>query len=194
MKTMTLAAMLFLSTTSFAQHFMHSFGAGLNLVTHKAEQITSFFPYTTEKKNETLFHGSADYFPRYNISEHENSSVSVGLPISLGLGSASDGFSDNSGLYFAGDASLGAYFNSGYKSTRENESNFGYFIGGGFSYGHLSIDYGNGSMSINTYGPMVHAGVRIPMKRQNLSIGLFVRQGLEDDKFKTYGLKLLTDL
>jgi hypothetical protein len=40
---------------------------------------------------------------------------------------------------------------------------------------------------------MVYSGVRFPIKNEVLSVGLFFRYGLEKEKLKTYGLKLMKD-
>jgi len=192
MKKCTLfsAILLFAGSHASAQ-FMHSLGGGFNVLTHKVDVTTSYFPLIVERKSESLYHGSVDYFPRYNLTQNSKSSLSIGLPVSLGLGSADNGYS--SGLYFAGDVSLGAYFNSGLKSSEENESKFGYFLGAGFSYGHVGIYLDEGTVNVNTYGPMVNAGLRFPFKTRAITVSFFLRRGIETDKFTSYGLKLLED-
>jgi hypothetical protein len=175
-----------------AQRVMHSVGASVNLITEKVN-IPARYGGVASTKIETLFHGSGDYFFRYNLTETEKSSISIGVPVSIGLGSANDPNNDAAGLYFATDISLGAFYNSGLKSTKENENNFGYFVGGGISYGYIGLYYDKQTFKISTYGPMVYSGVRFPIKNEVLSVGLFFRYGLEKEKLKTYGLKLMKD-
>lgn len=175
-----------------AQKIMHSLGASANLITQTVKVNGPAGPLTVNK-NQSLFHGAGDYFVRYNLKETENSSISIGLPIDFGLGTISDPINDATGLYLAGDASLGLFYNSGLKSTKKNESTFGYFAGGGFSYGYVGISYDKKKLNINTYGPMLYSGIRFPVKNQVMSIGLFFRYGLETEKLKTFGLKMMRD-
>jgi hypothetical protein len=186
---------LFISVFFFnasAQKIMHSLGASANLNTQTVKS-TNIFTNTTKTETQTLVHGAGDYFIRYNLKETENSSISIGIPVSIGLGSARDPFNDAAGLYVASDVSTGVFYNSGLRSTKENESTFGYFAGGGFSYGYVGLYYDKKTLNINTYGPMLYSGVRFPVKNQVMSIGLFFRYGLETEKLKTFGLKMMRD-
>jgi hypothetical protein len=183
---------LFISNTK-AQKIMHSLGAGVNLDIQKITQTNPFSTPPNKTTTESFFHVSGDYMFRYNVTETENSSVSLGAPIAVGFGSVSDGLTDAAGLFFATDLSLAAFYNSGLKSTKENESNFGYFLGAGASYGHISIYYDKVTTNINTYGPIVYTGIRFPIKNQIASVGLFFRYGVDKTKIKTFGLKLMRD-
>lgn len=180
-------AFLFLGLSSSQAQFNHAVGAGLNVMTHKLDVTNS----EDGSYIGTIFRGGVDYFPRYNFVESGNSAWSVGLPVSFGLGRLNTGY--ESGILLAGDASLGVYFNNGHKATRDIEKPFGFFIGGGFSTGFTNIFLETENLKLKTYGPMVHAGVRIPFSSETAQIGLFYRKGMEADKFSTYGLKFGMD-
>ena len=55
------------------------------------------------------------YFPRLNVSELDNASISVGIPLSVGVGLGSDYTSNGEGVYWNFDIPLVADYNIGCK-------------------------------------------------------------------------------
>jgi hypothetical protein len=188
--TFLLLSFLYLSVS--AQKMMHSVGASANLNTQKVT-IPSRYLIPERKIIQTVFYTSGDYFFRYNIKESDINSVCIGVPIAFGFGTANDPNNDEAGLFLGANISMGVFYNNGLKSTRNNENKFGYFVGGGISYGYIGLYYDKKTNNITTYGPMIYSGIRLPVLKQVLSIGLFFRYGLETEKLKTYGLKLMRD-
>jgi hypothetical protein len=191
-KINSLFLLSFLSLSISAQKMMHSVGTSANL-NHQKITIPSRYLTPEKKVNQTLFYTSGDYFFRYNVKESDLNSISIGVPVALGFGSANDPNNDEAGLFLGANISMGVFYNNGLKSTRNNETNFGYFVGGGISYGYVGLYYDKKTNNITTYGPMIYSGIRFPVLKQVMSVGLFFRYGLETEKLKTYGLKLMRD-
>ena len=187
--TLLLLSCLFCAAAQ-AQSFMHSAGATVSVMTSNYE--TSYY---SEKFIVTK--SELTYFPRLNFIEGENSSVSVGVPLSAGLSVARNTFDNEAGLSYSLDFPLVLDYNLGAKSTPDNEGSFGGYLGGGFGYSLTSIKFGDGTTNANSYGPLFRGGVRFGFNRQDLdmgmTIGLFYKIGLEDEKFKTFGFNILVD-
>ena len=138
---------------------------------------------------------AATYFPRINFETGDNASFSVGVPIALGAGIASDANNENSGVYFSYDFSAMADYNIGEGSTETTEKRFGYFFGGGFGYGHVNFALSSDLEKINSYGPLIHAGARFKIGNMGgITTGLYYKFGLEPMKFTTFGIQVLADL
>lgn len=84
---------------------------------------------------------SFTYFPRLNILERDNSSVRVGVPLSLGIGIASATYGD-AGVVLAFDIPVVLDYNFGLRSNMDNENNFGGYLGAGFGYKQVSMKTG----------------------------------------------------
>lgn len=172
---------------------MHSFGANFSYLTGKVKDQYS-------SSNFSLVQTNLCYFPRYNVVEGENSSLSVGIPLGLGLGIAKSVNGDDAGIGFAYDLPIVLDYNVGCKSSYDNESTFGGYFGVGFGYSHVSIS--NSSymdFKGTTYGPMARAGIRIGSLSENwgdqaITIGFSFKKGLEKEKLNTFGLSVLLDL
>ncbi|MBX3254195.1 MAG: hypothetical protein KF862_08655 [Chitinophagaceae bacterium] len=173
-----------------SQSFMHSVGATISLLDGKS---------TDGNNNRILLtQTNLSYFPRYNFVEYDNASVSVGLPLGLGIGIARNVY-DDYGIAFAYDIPAVLDYNFGYKSTPDNDSRVGGYLGAGFGYYGVTISgssYSN--FSGKSYGPMARAGFRFttPKDRENghgITVGLFYKKGLEKEKFNTYGCNVYFD-
>ena len=188
----------FISCWAFSQTFMHSLGGTVSVLSAhvKVPSATPGFGYPySEEYNLALVQYATTYFPRINFETGGNSSFSIGVPLAIGLGSASDVRGANSGVFFSYDLPAVADLNIGYKSSVENERSFGYFFGGGFGYNHVGIALSSGSEKITSYGPLVHAGTKFKMGRSgSLFTGLYYKFGLESQKYKTFGIQILSDL
>lgn len=163
MNKLYLLLIAFFSTTaSFSQSFMHGAGVSIFIPKIKASDIAAYGGFT--------------YSPRINFLETESLSLSAGIPLSV---ATSGSYSYNSrGAYATESNSLRFMFNApliinlnvGAGSTKETESRFGFFVGGGFGYHYgdfytiVEDEYGysyEGDASFATYGPASNAGIRI---------------------------------
>ena len=190
---LTLIIFLVLNHSSFSQKLMHGFGATISVLSGTVEGQGSTSSFTLAQTNFC-------YFPRYNFVEKDNSSISVGIPLGIGIGISSNTMGDDKGVSFAYDLPVVLDYNIGAKSTSENESTFGGYFGVGFGYYKVSISssqYSNFTGA--SYGPMARAGVRISSESESwnghgITIGLFYKKGMEKAKFNTFGFNVLYDL
>jgi hypothetical protein len=189
------AVLLFFSFISFSQTFMH--GAG----------ITVIGSTTAQGSNSDIGYGEGfTYFPRINFLETESLSVSVGIPLCVGLSATTSstystyGYGyDNSSIGLVLNAPLIINLNIGRGSTKENRKKMGYFFGAGFGYHHgdfianrydqATNTYIN-SYSSNTYGPAGNAGLRIGVgkKHKNIEVRLSYMKGINELKPNVMGV------
>lgn len=140
------------------------------------------------------------YFPRFIVAQSDNSSVSVGVPLGLGVGLSSDLNGNDAGVFFSYDLPLVVDYNIGCKSTPDNESTFGTYFGAGFGYHKTIIKASeNSDFKGATYGPLVRAGVRFGppqeiFRGQAITVGLYFKKGIEKSKTTTFGFSALVDL
>lgn len=195
MKKIVLFAALFVFTgAAFSQSFMH--GAGLAIIGGNNG---------TGKNTDFHIGEGLTYSPRFNFLETETMSVSVGIPLTVGITISTDTYdyySDNGSVGFVANVPLIVNLNMGRGSTKENTKKFGYFFGAGFGYHHGDFigdfydDAGfwyTDTYSTNTFGPAANAGVRIGVgrKHRNIEIRLSYMKGLNDNKPNVYGLGCL---
>lgn len=192
LKTLPVAlAFVLTHQLAVSQSFMHSVGATISILSGRTDDINH--------NPISLMQTNLSYFPRYNFVEYDNASVSVGMPLGLGIGIAQNMYSDY-GIAFAYDIPAVLDYNIGYKSTPDNDSRVGGYLGAGFGYYGITISKSTYSdYSGRSYGPMARAGFRFstPKDRENghgITIGLFYKKGLEKEKFNTYGCHVYLDL
>lgn len=177
-------------SNSMAQLY-HSFGANISILSWNESQSSS--------NRSTLMQTSFTYFPRLNILERDNSSVSVGVPLSLGIGIASEAYGD-AGVVFAFDIPVVLDYNFGLRSNMDNENNFGGYLGAGFGYNRVSISESSYSdFNGSSYGPLFRGGVRIGSSNENwgghgITVGVYYKIGLEKSKMTGFGFNVLYDL
>lgn len=191
-KIMLLFALFFITSTVFCQTFMH--GAGVTVLISSANS------------NDVTIGEGFTYFPRINFLETSTLSVSVGIPLSLGL-SVSSSYYAGSGIYDSNPATIGfvanvpliVNLNMGRGSTKENRNRYGYFVGAGFGYHHgnaivnktNSSGYNyTGVESNNSFGPAANAGVRIGVGRahKNIEIRFSFMKALNENKANIFGI------
>ena len=193
MKKLFFLALLVCSIgTGFAQSFMHGVGAGILFG-------------KTENADLSLY-GGVTYSPRFNFIETESMSVSVGVPLTLGFSGSYSYSNYNGDVYEESDfgfminAPLMINLNGGAGSTKENESRFGYFFGGGFGYHYgkynLSeiIDpYEETSPAGGTVGPAANAGFRIAVgsHMKNIEGRFSYMKGITNAKPHVFGMAVL---
>lgn len=173
--------MFFTVGTVLSQTFMH--GAGITI-------------FVASPKNGDVSVGeSLTYSPRFNFLETENLSVSVGIPLSLGISytSYTTSYYSDFSLGFVLNAPLIVNINMGRGSTKENTDKFGYFAGAGFGYHHgefLLYDtyYDITPVSKNDYGPAANAGLRFGVGRNhmNIEVRFSYMKGLNSDKIYSF--------
>jgi hypothetical protein len=193
-KIILILAMISTATTVMGQSFMH--GAGLTV-----------FVGSSPGGDVSVGEGFT-YYPRVNFLETENLSLSVGVPLTLGISAAvSTSYYSTGGGYFSDEGSIGIIVNAplilnlsmGRGSTKDNEQKFGYFVGGGFGFHHgdfivTEIDsYGydyTTTRSTNTFGPAANAGIRIGVGRshRNIEVRFSYMKGLNEDKPNIFGV------
>ncbi len=120
------------------------------------------------------------YNPRFNFLEMDNSSLSVGIPMSVALsGSATYSTSyynnNSNNLSAMVNLPLIVNYNFGAGATRMPGQRIGFFIGAGAAY-HVSTneyvddqgyDYSN---DVSAFGPTANAGVRFGVGRRSKNI------------------------
>ena len=191
------AGLIFFISSSFCQSFMH--GAGITVVGST----------TGQGSNSDIGVGEGfTYFPRFNFLETEALSVSVGIPLVVGISATTSGSYDYYGNYYDNSSSsigfilnapLIVNLNMGRGSTKENRKKFGYFVGAGFGYHHGDFltdayDQNTGtyvnSYSSNTYGPAANAGIRLGVGRQhkNIEVRFSYMKGINESKPSIFGV------
>ncbi|HLK29055.1 MAG TPA: hypothetical protein VKT28_10745 [Puia sp.] len=194
-KLLFILCIFFLSTTTLrAQKLMHSFGLTLSVLQGTLhEGGNNYESFALEQSNLT-------YFPRYNFVENENSSISIGAPIGVGIGIATNTYGNDAGVIFSYDLPVVIDYNIGCKSTMENDRTFGGYFGAGFGYNKVSIS-GSSYSNFNgsSYGPLFRAGMRFGSSNESwhghaVTAGAFYKIGLEKDKLHTIGFNVLYDL
>jgi hypothetical protein len=184
---------LFFSTASFSQRLMHSAGSTASILFGDIKDQYYSYSFSLTQTNLT-------YFPRYNFVEGSNTSVSIGAPVSVGVGIYSSYNNDDVGISFAYDLPAVVDFNFGAKSTANNIKKYGGYVGAGFGYYKVSISqtsYSNFNGA--TYGPIFRGGARFGFSAKGLgahaiSLGLFYKKGIDKNKLNTVGLSLMFDI
>jgi hypothetical protein len=174
----------------FSQSFMHGVGTGIFV-----EKSKGYDPIAT---------AILTYSPRVNITESDFMSLSVGVPLTVGLSGnyqSSSYYGEESGSFnFMANIPLMVNVNLGAGSSKECEDRFGFFLGAGFGY-HFGTqtyidDYyeENVSKSGSTYGPAGNIGFRFAVgsHQKNIEARLSYMKGLKDTyKTDVYGLAAL---
>ncbi|MCW3118440.1 MAG: hypothetical protein JWM28_2522 [Chitinophagaceae bacterium] len=196
MKKFIFSFFLFITgINSYSQSFMHGAGIGIFVANNPVMDAS--------------ISGTLSYSPRFNFIETDALSVSVGVPINIGFSgsyslqySSYYGSEENNSLGFMINAPFMLNLNVGAGSSRETESRFGFFIGGGFGlhYGDVgkivTDEYGYENYKTqysSILGPAGNAGIRIAVGRQqkNIEIRLSYMKGIDDSKTSIYGINTL---
>lgn len=183
-KRLLVSFTLLLTISSSQAQFMHGFGGTINYQ----------FMQDEDKNSEFILMSNLTYSPRLVFGANERSSFSLGLPISAGIGLVNDGYG---GIYYGGELPLVFDVNMGRKSSPVNEDSFGWYTGAGFSYRFTWLSDGEEAERFHSYGPVFRLGMRVGNNRNNpdkaMSIGLSVKVGLEEEKWKTFGLSFIQE-
>ena len=183
-RILSLLLLCFFINISNAQSYMRGIGANISILTAKINTPSEKYDFAM-----AVTHFS--YTPRFTISESENSSVSICFPLGIGVGILSSA-GGASGIAWGADAPVAIDYNMGNMSTPDNEKGFGWYFGAGFGYMYTGYsDYGDVS-NIHTYGPIGRLGIRFG-SNYHTTVGLFYKQGIEKDKYKTFGFNVLLE-
>jgi hypothetical protein len=174
----------FLNKKSNAQNYMYGIGGNISVLTAKIDR-----PY--EKYNFAMVVTHFSYTPRFIISEGQNSSISIGFPLGVGIGILSSA-GHASGIAWGADAPAVIDYNIGNMSTPDNDKGFGWYFGAGFGYMYTGYSDGGDVTTINTYGPVGRLGIRFG-SNWHTTVGMFYKLGLESDKYKTFGFNVLME-
>jgi len=195
MKKFTLLVALLLPVAfGFSQTFSHGVGVAVFVTTAKGGNAAVAEGFT--------------YSPRINFLENEDFSLSVGIPLSVGIsGSYSSNYNSYSGsttentLGFMANVPLIVNFNFGAGSTPDNESRFGFYIGGGagYHYGRYNVDTTDGyneytyQAKISGIGPAGNVGIRFGVGRgtHNVEARLTYMKSLDNSKANIFGMGAL---
>jgi hypothetical protein len=173
------------SVSAKSQSFMGSYGGTFSIFQGKETETNSY--------KAMIFQTYGTFFARYNLSEGENSSLSLGIPLSAGIGLVNN----DDGAGFSVDVPLMGDYNFGCDAIPESEKGLGGFFGAGFGYTYTSVSSSYGSVNLSSYGPMIHAGVRLIVSQkfsQSMTFGLYYKLGIERLKYRTMGFNFLVDL
>lgn len=167
-----LFSMLLITAPSLAQRFSHGAGTGYAAITQKNTNRTGYI---------TLL-----YSPRIVWRELQNSSFSIGVPLTFGAGgsySHSSSFGTNNQLQYTIIAPLLLNYNFGAGASTLTSKRIGYFFGGGIGLSHGNFrqtywqqdDTGWGYFATNStiytqLGPAANAGVRFAVGQQSKNI------------------------
>lgn len=195
MKKFSLVIIAFFAISSvFSQSFMHGAGVSVFISHVKSSGVAAYGGFT--------------YSPRFNFLESENMSLSVGVPLSIGTSGSYTynsryGYtSEDNTIRFMVNVPLIVNVNMGAGSTQEDESRFGFFVGGGFgyNYGNFNVletdQYGNEfdtAPTFGTYGPAGNIGFRIAVgsNQKNIETRLSYMKGINEYKPSLYGVAAL---
>jgi hypothetical protein len=201
MKRMTLVAVLAIAALGTKAQFFYT-DVGGSIFIGKAKPSKGSETLTLE----AAFYGLS-WYPRYTISQNENSSFSVGVPLTFGI-SGSANSREGGDLSFGLDLPVVFDYNFGYNHALDEEGagGTGGFIGAGFSFtttSSSSADNYNTTLwnesdvsKATSYGPMVHAGIRFPIKQgeKTLTFRISYKKGLESVKYNFFGGTILVGL
>ncbi len=182
---------VFLITCNFLQAQKFSIEPGVSLYTG----FGKFNRYNEQLPVYTTFLGLT-LFPRYNFKVKENASLSIGIPFCFGLGE-SEFSSTKKPIAF--DLPLVIDYNFGKGSTPDNDSKRGGYLGAGFNYTFAKISASSYTTPpwdesdfsyLNSYGPLLHGGIRFRF----LSIRLSYSKSFSEGKFNYFSAGLLASL
>ncbi|HEX8460176.1 MAG TPA: hypothetical protein VF623_02050 [Segetibacter sp.] len=182
-----------LANALHAQNFRHSAGASAATMWATLFGPQKQGPFSLQ----TVY---ITYFPRINFPIMDGSSISAGVPISVGMGTMNNSMFNARGSAFSYDVPFVLDYNNGFKTGEPGDDLFGFYFGVGIGYTSTKFD----SLGITTASPkdvsfLIRGGARFGFFQVNdelhhgITIGLFHKAGLSIDRFKTVGVNLLFD-
>jgi hypothetical protein len=179
-----------LSVSAFAQSFQHGAGIGFYLDNMVPDNVGIGSGFT--------------YNPRINFAETEASSISVGIPLTLGYIQNGYGASTynlvQTSTGFMVNAPVMLNFNFGGGASKMSKRRIGGFVGAGYGFHYVSsrdyyayegYDVVIKSVGGSSFGPAANAGMRIAVGRKrakNIEIKLSYYRGTNKNKLDLYGV------
>jgi hypothetical protein len=187
-----LVIVMFCIGQAHSQTFMHGAGTGVMITTMKNADAGAF--------------GTLMYNPRVTVMESESSSITVGIPLTLGISGSynySSYYGEESNLNYLINAPLIVNMNWGAGSSKDTKDRFGFFLGAGFGINNGSYKiteyvtengyetYYETNKSITTFGPAANAGVRFAVGNgsHNIEVLLSYMKGINNEKPNTFGIQ-----
>lgn len=138
------------------------------------------------------------WYPRVAFSLSPSSSVSVGFPLTVGLGIINTSLVSISGKYLAYDIPFAIEYNDAFKAGEPGDELLGFFAGGGVGMTTVKLDsIPNSKNKTSSTGYFVRGGVRIGFpddeNQRGISIAIFHKAGFEFPRFKTTGISVMYD-
>ena len=140
------------------------------------------------------------YFPRINLPIGDYTSLSFGAPLGIGAAFIDNQFMAVKGTFLTYDIPVVLDYNFGFKSNpNSGDDTFGYYFGVGFSSTKVVMDSISDTRFKNSSsGMLLRSGLRLSIPNSNsqkgISLGLFYKFGMGEEKFKTLGANILIDL
>lgn len=174
-------------SSAFSQSLYHSVG------------LTSFSSGFYGGGSQGGFAGT--YTASYHFMDLDNASLSVGMPLSVGfsLGENAESGMNGNRMGYLVNAPVFVNYNMGAGSFRDNDSQLGFFIGGGMSYMFQTLNTtyyegANGSQTTNTnissFGPAANAGVRFApgYSSHTAEIRIMLMRGMDNSRSKVFAI------
>lgn len=175
-----------------SQNLSHSLGLSFGSLAGNEKIGNSTSPFTF-----TLIH--ATYYPRTYLSSTENSSITLGIPIGVGIGVSSNTGVEQKGIGLYYDLPVAIDYNFGAGSTNGNSAIYGGFIGAGFGYNKVnSTQTAYQGFTGDSYGPIARFGGRFGSREDELNghtvaIGATIKKGMESQGYTNMGISILID-
>lgn len=180
---------------SQAQHFTHGLGVGIFVEDTKMIDAKGSLTLT--------------YSPRFSFAETDKTSLSVGIPLNVGISGYYNavytdyGYYEDNSLGYMINVPLMLNFNIGAGSARGCKERMGFFIGAGYAYHVGSVfgvvkdetgyEYSDFETQSST-GPAANIGLRIGVgykKKRNIEIRTSYMKGLTSYKPHVFGANCL---
>jgi hypothetical protein len=185
-RTLFLFASLLTALQLRAQKFQHSIGIDIRFSGEKIinSSVAYLSGWLSKSSYTRLTRAGLSYFPRYVFLPGNRLSFSMGMPITLGIGSAS---SENSYMYipdsgpfkpygnenrstrFAAEIPAVADINLRLISTAKTRDYLVLFLGGGYAYNHaeckVKTDMYTDIYHIDVWQPYFHGGISVGDKK-----------------------------
>jgi hypothetical protein len=179
--------------SSQAQHFTHGAGVGIFVEDAEMSNVKGTYALT--------------YSPRFSFAETKNTSLSIGIPLNVGLSASynvytGDGYYDDVNFGYMINVPLMFNFNIGAGSARDCQDRMGFFFGAGYAY-HVGTVYQTWIGSYygehighteSSTGPAANIGLRIGVghrKKHNIEIRTSYMRGTTSYKPHVFGINCL---
>ncbi len=147
------------------------------------------------------------YYPRIDVIQWKQGSISVGAPAFVGISGSGkyrstdfDGTKTTTvegvrGISFAFDVPVVADLNIGLRSAAQEKGRFGFYAGAGYGYSYTKIHTSLGKRNFDGFDPVLRGGIRMGREWQSrCTLGVTVRGSGQNHSIRTYALHFLKDI